>query len=176
MAELVDALDSKSNGRNAVRVRVSLCPPIQMNFNNFENLLDLFFLKYQSQEKRDIFLQSLSDKKNSFSWEETFLSIKKFSELIKKNSSKGQRCLLISENVLNKNVCKNTKFFAFYQPISIKNSGRYAKKIIYETKSFFKIHKLLVGKERLELSQYYYHWILSPTRLPVPPFAHKNIY
>ncbi len=69
-----------------------------MNFNNFENLLDLFFLKYQSQEKRDIFLQSLSDKKSSFSWEATFLSIKKFSELIKKNSSKGQRCLLISEN------------------------------------------------------------------------------
>ena len=69
-----------------------------MNFNNFENLLDLFFLKYQSQEKKDIFLQSLSDKKSSFSWEETFLSIKKFSELIKKNSSKGQRCLLISEN------------------------------------------------------------------------------
>jgi long-chain acyl-CoA synthetase len=69
-----------------------------MNFNNFENLLDLFFFKYQSQEKRDIFLQSLSDRKSSFSWEETFLSIKKFSDLIKKNSSKGQRCLLISEN------------------------------------------------------------------------------
>ena len=69
-----------------------------MNFNNFENLLDLFFFKYQSQEKRDIFLQSLSDKKNSFSWEETFHSIKIFSELIKKNSDKGQRCLLISEN------------------------------------------------------------------------------
>ncbi len=29
----------------------------------------------------------------------------------------------------------------------------------------------MVGKERLELSQYRYHWILSPTRLPVPPFA-----
>jgi hypothetical protein len=28
-----------------------------------------------------------------------------------------------------------------------------------------------VGKERIELSQYCYHWILSPTRLPVPPFA-----
>ena len=27
MVELVDALDSKSNGRNAVRVRVSLRPP-----------------------------------------------------------------------------------------------------------------------------------------------------
>ena len=69
-----------------------------MNFKNFENLLDLFFFKYQSQEKKNIFLQSLSGKKSSFSWEETFLSIKKFSDLIKKNSSKGQRCLLISEN------------------------------------------------------------------------------
>ena len=28
-----------------------------------------------------------------------------------------------------------------------------------------------MGKERIELSQYCYHWILSPTRLPVPPFA-----
>ena len=27
MAELVDALDSTSNGSNTVRVRVSLCPP-----------------------------------------------------------------------------------------------------------------------------------------------------
>ncbi len=50
----------------------------------------------------------------------------------------------ISENVLNKNVCKNTKFFAFYQPISIKNSGRYAKKIISETKSFFKNEDILI--------------------------------
>ena len=29
----------------------------------------------------------------------------------------------------------------------------------------------MVGKERIELSQYFYYWILSPTRLPVPPFA-----
>ena len=69
-----------------------------MNFNNFENLIELFLFKYQSQDKKNIFLQSLFDKKNSFSWEETFLSIKIFSELIKKNSDKGQRCLLISEN------------------------------------------------------------------------------
>ncbi len=31
MAELVDALDSKSNSSNTVRVRFSLCPPIYEN-------------------------------------------------------------------------------------------------------------------------------------------------
>jgi len=69
-----------------------------MNFNNFENLLELFFFQYKSQLKKNIFLESLSDKKNKFTWEKTFLSIKKLSEEIKKNSNKGDRCLLISEN------------------------------------------------------------------------------
>ena len=32
MAELVDALDSKSNSRNTVRVRFSLCPPNSYGF------------------------------------------------------------------------------------------------------------------------------------------------
>ncbi len=41
----------------------------------------------------------------------------------------------------------------------------YMKKVVLKT-------ILMVGKERLELSQYCYYWILSPTRLPVPPFAH----
>ena len=36
----------------------------------------------------------------------------------------------------------------------------------------FEICIFLVGEERLELSRYCYHWILNPTRLPVPPFAH----
>ena len=31
MAELVDALDSKSNSSNTVRVRFSLCPPLYEN-------------------------------------------------------------------------------------------------------------------------------------------------
>ena len=34
MAELVDALDSKSNSSNTVRVRFSLCPPITKKLIN----------------------------------------------------------------------------------------------------------------------------------------------
>ncbi len=35
MAELVDALDSKSNSSNTVRVRLSLRPPIILKYYNF---------------------------------------------------------------------------------------------------------------------------------------------
>ena len=69
-----------------------------MNFKNFENLLDLFFDKYQNQNENDIFLESLADEKNKYSWKKTFLSVKKFSQIIKNNSNSGERCLLISEN------------------------------------------------------------------------------
>ena len=35
MAELVDALDSKSNSSNVVRVRVSLRPPLKYEIKKF---------------------------------------------------------------------------------------------------------------------------------------------
>tara|TARA_B100001250_G_C19777832_1_gene780422 strand:+ start:43 stop:1743 length:1701 start_codon:yes stop_codon:yes gene_type:complete len=69
-----------------------------MNIENINNLLELFFIKYKSQDKNNILLSSLKDSKNIFNWHKTFLSIKKLAKEIKAYTSKGDRCLLISEN------------------------------------------------------------------------------
>ena len=54
MAELVDALDSKSNSSNTVRVRFSLCPPKIMNLDNLNSLVELFFYQADKQNKKSI--------------------------------------------------------------------------------------------------------------------------
>ena len=64
MAELVDALDSKSNSSNAVRVRVSLAHQKDMKLNSINNLLELFFIQYEKQlDKNKILLSSLKEPK-----------------------------------------------------------------------------------------------------------------
>ena len=42
-----------------------------MKLNNYNNLLELFFSKYQSENKSGIFLQSLKDKNLNFTWKQT---------------------------------------------------------------------------------------------------------
>ena len=70
-----------------------------MNLKNLNNLLELFFYKYDHQnDKSKILLSSLKDPNKNYSWQETFESINKLSNEIKKNTSQGDRCLLISEN------------------------------------------------------------------------------
>ena len=69
-----------------------------MNVNKLNNLLELFFVQYQNQNEKNILLSSLKETNNQFSWEKTFLSIKKLADEIKKYTSKDDRCLLISEN------------------------------------------------------------------------------
>ena len=69
-----------------------------MSTQNINNLVELFFIKYKEQKKDNIFLTSLKDESNCFTWEKTFHSIKKLSLEIKKYTNKGDRCLLISEN------------------------------------------------------------------------------
>jgi len=69
-----------------------------MNIKKLNNLLELFFFQYESQNKKNVLLSSLKDTKNIYTWEKTFLSINKLTEELNKHINKGDRCLLISEN------------------------------------------------------------------------------
>ena len=69
-----------------------------MSIKNYNNLIELFFVNYQIQNKNNDLLVSLKDHTNKFNWEKTFHSLKKVSSEIKKYIKKGDRCLLISEN------------------------------------------------------------------------------
>ena len=69
-----------------------------MKLNNYNNLLELFLSKYESEDKNEIFLQSLKDKNLKFSWKQTYDSIQKISNHIQKYIFPKDRCLLVSEN------------------------------------------------------------------------------
>jgi len=70
-----------------------------MNLDNFNSLIELFFYQTEKQNPKDVFLQWLNpNNKKIFTWEETKTNIFKFSKIIKKNITDGDRCLLVSEN------------------------------------------------------------------------------
>ncbi len=70
-----------------------------MNIKNINNLNQLFFEKYSSlKDKNEILLTNLKEPKKSYSWSEVFKSINILSEELSKFVTKGDRCLLISEN------------------------------------------------------------------------------
>jgi long-chain acyl-CoA synthetase len=69
-----------------------------MNLDNYNNLLELFFLQYKKKKFDEIFLQSLKDKKNNYNWKQTFDCIQKLSNKISKHIQPKDRCLIISEN------------------------------------------------------------------------------
>ncbi len=70
-----------------------------MKLSSINNLLELFFIQYDKQlDKNKILLSSLKEPKKKYSWHETCQSITKLSNELKKYVSKGDRCLLISEN------------------------------------------------------------------------------
>tara|TARA_Y100000590_G_scaffold224176_1_gene253558 strand:+ start:56 stop:1774 length:1719 start_codon:yes stop_codon:yes gene_type:complete len=63
------------------------------------SLVELFFNQYENQlDKKKLLLSSLKEPRKNFSWQDTFNSIIKLSEELKKSVNKGDRCLLISEN------------------------------------------------------------------------------
>jgi len=69
-----------------------------MEINKVNNLLELFYNQYQTQDKTSVFLQSLKEVEKKYSWEDVYSNIIKLSEEISKYIEKGDRCLLISEN------------------------------------------------------------------------------
>ena len=69
-----------------------------MKINKVNNLLELFYNQYQTQDKTSVFLQSLKEVQNKYSWEDVYSNIIKLSKEISKYIKKGDRCLLISEN------------------------------------------------------------------------------
>ena len=56
-----------------------------MKLDNYNNLLELFLSQYNKKKFDKIFLQSLKNKENNFSWKKTYDNIQKFSIEIGKN-------------------------------------------------------------------------------------------
>jgi long-chain acyl-CoA synthetase len=69
-----------------------------MQIEKINNLLELFYIQYEKQNKKKTFLQSLKEPKKKYTWEDVYLNINKLSEEISKYIKKGDRCLLVSEN------------------------------------------------------------------------------
>ncbi len=70
-----------------------------MDLSKINSLTELFFYRYEKQNNKDkILLSSLKEPRKNYSWQQTFNSINKFSDELKKYVNKGDRCLLISEN------------------------------------------------------------------------------
>ncbi|MDB9819563.1 long-chain fatty acid--CoA ligase [Candidatus Pelagibacter sp.] len=69
-----------------------------METNKVNNLLELFYNQYLTQDKKSVFLQSLKEVEKKYSWEDVYSNVIKLSEEISKYIKKGDRCLLISEN------------------------------------------------------------------------------
>ncbi|MDB3971139.1 long-chain fatty acid--CoA ligase [Candidatus Pelagibacter sp.] len=69
-----------------------------MEIKKVNNLLELFYNQYITQDKTSVFLQSLKEVGKKYSWEDVYLNVIKLSEEISKYIKKGDRCLLISEN------------------------------------------------------------------------------
>ncbi|MDA8835446.1 AMP-binding protein [Candidatus Pelagibacter bacterium] len=69
-----------------------------MEINKINNLLELFYKQYLTQDKTGVFLQSLKEVEKKYSWEDVYSNVIKLSEEISRYIKKGDRCLLISEN------------------------------------------------------------------------------
>ena len=81
-----------------MRVRFSLRPPKFMELNKYNNLLELFNFQYNRQNPSDIFLKSLKNPENIFTWQQTYDCIQKLSNKLNITIKENDRCILISDN------------------------------------------------------------------------------
>ena len=69
-----------------------------MEIKKQNNLLELFYQQYLKEKPDQIFLKSLKNFENEFTWKETYLNILKLSQELSSFIENKDRCLLISEN------------------------------------------------------------------------------
>jgi long-chain acyl-CoA synthetase len=69
-----------------------------MKLESYNNLLELFFDRYQLENKNEIFLQSLKNENSNFTWKQTYDAIQNLSLFLDQYITTNDRCLLISEN------------------------------------------------------------------------------
>ena len=69
-----------------------------MNIDQHNNLLELFYNQFVKEKPDQIFLQSLNEPKQKFTWNDTYLNILKLADELDLLIKNSDRCLLISEN------------------------------------------------------------------------------
>ena len=69
-----------------------------MNIDQLNNLLELFYNQFVKEKSEQIFLQSLKEPKQKFTWNDTYLNILKLADELELTMKNKDRCLLISEN------------------------------------------------------------------------------
>ena len=99
MAELVDAHDQNRVSQE-VRVRFFFAHQI-MELNKINSLVELFFKKYEekdSEQNQPLLNWLKNEKKNVLTWKQVQNNILILSQYLRKILSKGDRCVLLSEN------------------------------------------------------------------------------
>ena len=69
-----------------------------MKIQHYNNLLELFYNQFKQERSDQVFLQSLKNPNQKFTWEQTYLNILKLSDQLESLMQNNDRCLLISEN------------------------------------------------------------------------------
>ena len=69
-----------------------------MKIQYYNNLLELFYNQFKQERSDQVFLQSLKNPNQKFTWEQTYLNILKLSDQLESLMQNNDRCLLISEN------------------------------------------------------------------------------